>query len=165
MQRYENGSLPLLQRDDKNVTDSNRIGEIKSSTTQPNAHHPSHSNYYSDGSDVMNRLAYYYKYFQRRKPDSFYFGNSPLSAANYNKNTHCNNNNCAYNDYTNNKNLKSTANIAYNVRPPYSASYESGNQYDAFVNYMNETYFKPWIDSTFTQAKSTTLPNTKKKPT
>lgn len=168
MERYENGSLPLLQRQDKNVTDSNRVGEIKSTTASPNTSRPNYSNYNSDGSDVMNRLAYYYKYFQRRKPDSYYFGNSPLIPTNYNKKSQCNNQNCAYNEntnyYTSNKNLKSTANISYNVRPPYSASYDRGNQYDAFVNYMNETYFKPWLETSFNQATTTTLPNTTKKP-
>lgn len=165
MERYENGSLPLLLREDKNVTDANRKGEIKATATP--SHHiskiPSYSNYYHNGSDIMNRIANYYKYFQRRKPDSYYFGNSPLNPTNYNKKSYCNNNrNCAQHDerisyYTNDKdNHESNAFNSYNVRPPYSATYDERNRYDAFMEYMNSTYFQPWLESA-TQMKYTTI--------
>lgn len=153
---YENGKLPLLLRDDKNVTDANRKGEIKATAAVP-----SYSNQYYNGSDIMNRIANYYKYFQqRRKPDSYYFGNSPLNPSNYNKKSYCSNGrNCAHNNvhsyYASDKD-KTNAFNSYNVRPPYAATYDEGNRYDAFTKYMNDTYFKPWLESA-AQMKYTTI--------
>lgn len=160
MERYENGSLPLIQyRKDKNVTDSSGDGEIKANS-EPNT---SGSKYDYNGNDAVNRLANYYRYFQRRKPDSYHFGRSPINPANYNRKASCNNRNCANHGnmsyYSNDKdNRQSSAHDSYNVRPPYSATSGTGNQYDAFTKYMSETYFKPWIETSFSQVKSTTIP-------
>ncbi|XP_055305020.1 uncharacterized protein LOC129569832 [Sitodiplosis mosellana] len=162
MERYENGSLPLLLREDKNFTDANRKGETAAAIVSSNKI-PSYSNQYYNGSGIMNGIANYYKYFQqRRKPDSYYFGNSPLSPTNYNKKSYCNNGrNCVHNNehsisyYTNGKDKTNDYN-SYNVRPPYAATYDEGNRYGAFMKYMNDTYFKPWLEST-TQMKYTTV--------
>lgn len=163
METYENGTLPFLLRKDKNVTDPNRKGEIKLSTSPSNAtvHNMPNSTYANNDykrNEFMNRIANYYKYFQRRKPDSYYFGNSPLNPANHNKMSNCNGRICAFNNhstyYTNNKN--SNGYNSYNVRPPYSVTYDRGNQYDAFTQYINETYLKGWLDSA-SQPKSTTI--------
>lgn len=169
-ERYENGTLPLLLREDKNITDANRKGEIKATATPSkltNNKIPSYSNYYyNNGSDIMNRIANYYKYFQRRKPNSYYFGKSPLNPTNYGKKSYCNNGKCAYNErisyYTNDKdNHKSNVYNSYNVRPPYSATYDEGNRYDAFTKYMNNTYFKPWLESDAQMKYKTISPNSK----
>lgn len=169
MERYENGSLPLIQyRTDKNVTDSNRNGEIPTNT-KPNINSSTYVNNGYSGNEVANRIANYYKYFQHRKPDAYYFGNSPSNPmTNYNRKVYCNNRNCAYhanisyhlNDNDNRR--KSNVYNSYNVRPPYSATFDAGNRYDAFAKYMSNTYFKPWIETSFNQAKSTTIPT---KPT
>ncbi|XP_031636178.1 uncharacterized protein LOC116349064 [Contarinia nasturtii] len=168
MEQYENGKLPLLLRkEDKNVTDLNRKGEIKASTASSNIvnkpNDSSYSNHHYNGNDVMNRIANYYKYLQRRKPDSYYFGNSPLNPANFNKNTYCNTRNCSYNTnsnyyYSNVKdyNRNSDYNSMYNVRPPYSSTYGGADQYNAFAKYLNNTYFQPWLKSA-TQMKTTTI--------
>lgn len=168
MEQYENGKLPLLLRDDKNVTDPNRKGEIKATI----ANKPSNANFsnqHYNGNDVMNRIINYYKYLQRRKPDSYYFGNLPSNSANLNKKTDCNNRNCAYNrnsnyyySHVNDDNRKSNAYNSYNVRPPYSSTYDvnGSDQYDAFVQYLNNTYFQPWLKSA-NQMKSTTIPPSK----
>lgn len=167
MERYENGSLPLIQyRTDKNVTGSSGDGEIKANS-KLNTSSSSYTKYDYNGNDAVNRIANYYKYFQRRKPDSYYFGKSPFNPANYNRKVYCNNRNCAYHGnmsyYSNDKdNRQSSAYNSYNVRPPYSATVGAGSQYDAFTKYMSETYFKPWIETSFSQVKSTAIPT---KPT
>lgn len=154
MEQYEGGRLPLLIRKDENVTESNGNGEIQVPTTPTN--HPSsmYSSYYRNGSTFANQIANYYKYLQRRKPDSYYFGNSPLNSANYGKNEYFNANRNKYNQ----NNLKSSSYTSYNVRPPYSATFDKTKQNDAFTKYMSETYFKPWIETSFSQTKSTTVP-------
>lgn len=161
---------PLLYRNDKNVTESNRIGEIKLTTASPNAspNKTVYSKHNYNAADIMNRLSFYYQYFQRRKPDSYYFGNSASKLTDSNRKSQCIGGNCAYNQnayyYTNNKEstYKGGHKSSYNIRPPYSASYDRDKQYNAFVKYMNDTVFRPWIERKFTE--TTTMPSTTKKP-
>lgn len=160
----EYDSEPQLEhRKDKNVTDSKGNGKIKTSTTpSTTASHTPYkrpnlsyfNNNYKTGSDIVNRISNYYKYFQRRKPDSYYFGNSLLNSANSNKNVHCNYQNCTHNEntryYSNDKgNVKGSAYDSYDVRPPYSATFDAANRYNAFTKYRTK--------STFSHAKTTTI--------
>lgn len=165
MQRYENGSQPLIQyRKDESVTDSNRTGEIKSGA-KPHTTTATDLNYDQNGNDIANRIANYYKYYQYRKPDSYYFGNTPSQPTNYNRKVYCNDQNCAYHAnisyYSNNNDndkRKSNVQNSYNVQPPYSATFDTGNQYNAFTGYMENTYFKPWTETSFDRTKSTIKP-------
>lgn len=147
MKQYEMGRLPLLLRNDENVTETNEKGEIQVSTTPSSTVLDTAS-----GNQIAN---YYYKYFQQRKPDSYYFGNSPLNTAqNFNK-YDCNNRNCTYNGYRDN--LKESDFNSNNVRPPYSPTFKTKPN-NAFVNYMNDKYFKPWTKTSFYQTKTTKVP-------
>lgn len=130
---YENGTLPLLlRRNDQNVTKH-----------QDNAMNLTMTNHYN-GSDFANWMTNYYKYYiQNRKQNSYYFGNSPLNPSNhktYNQQYY------SENRYYNKHNI---------IRPPYSASYDESNQFDAFAKYMYDTYFKSHASSTTTPKPTT----------
>lgn len=148
MTQYEDGRLPLLLRNDENITETNGEGEIHVSTTPSSTVLDSVS-----GNQIAN---YYLKYFQQRKPDSYYFGNSPFNTAqNFNK-YGCKNHNCTYNG--NRDNLKESGFNSNNVRPPYSPSFKTKPLNNVYVNYMNDKYFKPWTKTNFYQTKTTKVP-------
>lgn len=127
MEQYENASLKY--RNDLNVTESlNPKGESnRNSTGKRNQTLDNFENY----------AWHYYKYLQnRQKTDSFYFGNLKQTKVNRDDN-HCNGN-------VNNK---------CHFIP--SSTYNGSNDFDAFSNYMIETYFKPWFESDFYKATLT----------
>lgn len=165
MEQHENERISSLQRNDKNVTKSDGNGEIRVSTPPPttgnNRPNPAHTSQNDDVNKIVNRISNFYKYFQRRKPDSYYSHRTPLNPANYNRKESCNNRYCAngnYYSYGNNPN--SGGYNATNVRPPYSASYDAIRRYDGFEGYMNDISFQPWAKTGSNLAKSTTVPPT-----
>lgn len=119
MEKYDNGSLPLIQyRKDENVTASNHKGEIVVTST-PKYLNNNHGYYYKK-SNFSNYIKNYSSFSQnRRKPDSYYFSNEHSS-----------------NPFNNGQ----------HIHPPFSSNYYNASKhYDAFTDYMMKNYFEPWI--------------------
>lgn len=125
MESYENGSLPLLEnRNDRNITEFNRKGEINIRTNITNNNkYPAKSEFWSNAWNYYNLLQ------RRRKIDSYYFKQVDGLKSDQ--------------SHDSNK-LNGIDYDSVNVQPPYSPKF---NEYDAFTNYMIETYFKPWFES------------------
>lgn len=139
MEKYENGSLPLLKhRIDKNI---NKYHSISNTTTTINPKYTATSSKDSNNyeqTDLSNYFLNYFNFLQKRqKIDSYYFGN--LSRRN---DKHCTDPKCFINrtkypimDGRNKTNR--SEHIPFNIRPPYAADYDSSNCFDAFTEYMN----------------------------
>lgn len=136
MEKYENGSLPLLEyRQDKNVTNQvDNKGEINvSNVTANNAYTSEHLTNYYKQNYFSNYIRDYYKFLENRKVNSYYFGNRNRNSSRNRSNIYCNGSKCPYNDQITYQPNGGEYNYkSYNIRPPYSPVYNSRNYSEHF---------------------------------
>lgn len=164
-EKYKMGQLPLLNRNDKNITDTNYTDDHRKRTNTsssaitatPNRinltqqhllklfqsfyeNYPNHQNSFGYNSGYANNNI--------RKVDSYYFGNGKNSQINSTNDRNWHTKNSLNHFYDRNYNAINSNHVSFVKHPNMVESFKR-NPYAEFANYLTQTYFRPWQNATW----------------